>query len=44
MKSEKEMSMGCTQLRERIVRRKAGLTLVSLQSADFAFAVVTKLA
>lgn len=44
MKDEKETSMGCTQLKERIARRKAGLTPVGLQSAGFAFAVIMKLA
>ena len=44
MKGEKETSVGCTQLKERIARRKAGLTAVGLQSVGFAFAVIVKLA
>lgn len=30
MKGGKETNVGCTQLKERIERRKAGLTLVGL--------------
>lgn len=44
MKGEKESSMGCTQLQERIARRKAGLTPVGLWSVVFPFAVAIKLA
>lgn len=42
MKGDKETSVGCSQLKERMARRKAGLTLVDSQSVGFAFAVVNE--
>lgn len=42
MESEKEASVRCAQLKERTVKREAGLTPVGLQSIGFAF-TVTKL-
>lgn len=42
MKGEQEASVVCTQLKERIVRRKAGLTPVGLKLVGFAFAVIVK--
>lgn len=35
---------GEEELKERIERRNAGLTLVGLQSGDFAFTIIMKLA
>lgn len=40
MESEKEASVRCAQLKERTVKREAGLTPVGLQSIGFAFVVM----
>lgn len=44
MKGDKKASVGCTQAKEGIVKRKAELSPLGLQWVGFGFAVIMKLA